>query len=365
MQRMFYLRQLSATAAALILALAPAMADGTGATAPPAAADEWITGVAHSTPIPPAGAGDVKIAAAVKFYDYPIADFHWRMKKKGSDDHVVTYEIEIDSAVVTDVAENNRITGFFYEPLDPVTVKRAGAVVLHHLGGEMTAEEMLGKTLAENGIASVFMYFPYYQKRWNGKGSAPGILTEDMSHSLPACRQAVLDIHRCGDWLAQRPDVDPARLGITGISLGAIIGSLAGGVDPSFAKLALVLAGGNMAEIVLRQLGEEKLAARLKEQGATLEQLREALIPIEPLTFAHRVNPNNVLMLNATDDEIIPKDCTKMLWKEFGKPKIKWYKGGHYSAGLYLTDIVKEVATHLGSPVLPRTPPGTTERGND
>jgi hypothetical protein len=49
-------------------------------------------------------------------------------------------------------------------------------------------------------------------------------------------------------------------------------------------------------------------------------------------------------MLNAKNDEVIPRACTESLWEAFGKPKIHWYEAGHYSAMLYITDALEKVA---------------------
>jgi hypothetical protein len=49
-------------------------------------------------------------------------------------------------------------------------------------------------------------------------------------------------------------------------------------------------------------------------------------------------------MLNATRDEVIPKDCTLALWKGFGEPEISWYSGGHYSVIVHLPRALERVA---------------------
>jgi hypothetical protein len=43
-------------------------------------------------------------------------------------------------------------------------------------------------------------------------------------------------------------------------------------------------------------------------------------------------------MLNATNDEVIPRPCTDRLWQSLGQPEIVWYQCGHYSAVLHILD---------------------------
>ena len=60
-------------------------------------------------------------------------------------------------------------------------------------------------------------------------------------------RQAVCDVRRAAVWLAARPDVDPERLGVSGISLGGIVSALAAAVDPAIREGAFLLAGGDLS----------------------------------------------------------------------------------------------------------------------
>ena len=59
-----------------------------------------------------------------------------------------------------------------------------------------------------------------------------------------------MDVRRAADFLRSRPEVDPSRVGVTGISLGAIVGSTTAGVDGRFAKAVLTIGGGDLARIL-------------------------------------------------------------------------------------------------------------------
>ena len=51
-------------------------------------------------------------------------------------------------------------------------------------------------------------------------------------------------------------------------------------------------------------------------------------------------------MLNARNDEIIPRQCTDSLWEAFGKPPIFWYDCGHYTAIFHITDALNQVTSY-------------------
>jgi len=54
------------------------------------------------------------------------------------------------------------------------------------------------------------------------------------------------------------------------------------------------------------------------------------------VTYAPAARGKRILMLNASDDEVIPRTCTEALWTALGQPPIKWYSGGHYSVVFHL-----------------------------
>src|SRR5947208_3079116 len=68
--------------------------------------------------------------------------------------------------------------------------------------------------------------------------------------SIGAMRQGICDVRRAAAWLAGRPEIDPARLGVTGISLGGIVASVAAAIDPTLNRAVFLLAGGDLARIL-------------------------------------------------------------------------------------------------------------------
>jgi len=86
---------------------------------------------------------------------------------------------------------------------------------------------------------------------------------------------------------------------------------------------------------------------RLLDGGWTAEKLATALAPIEPLAVAPRIDPANVLLINALGDQVVPKECTEKLCEAMGGPRLRWIKSDHYTIALALLDILKESAEHL------------------
>ena len=150
--------------------------------------------------------------------------------------------------------------------------------------------------------------------------------------------QADKDIRRTVDLLGSRPEINPQRIGITGISLGGIIAATVAGAEPRIYRAGLILAGGDLWKMIhfARETGSlSKMIRRLPaEQQADLEAKIRA---VDPLTLApalrERAQQGRVLMINAAEDEVIPRACTERLAAALGiADKVIWLQGlGHYT----------------------------------
>ena len=65
-----------------------------------------------------------------------------------------------------------------------------------------------------------------------------------------ALPQGIHDARRTFDVLSSRSEVDPEKLGVTGISLGGIISATTAASDPRVQPAVLLLAGGDLPSII-------------------------------------------------------------------------------------------------------------------
>ena len=293
-------------------------------------------------------AADPALQALLKPYEFSDRDFAWTLRETRKGEKVTQYWLSFPSAVKTEVPENNTVWCRFWQPQDGAR-RRPAAVLLHWLGGNFDALEIVGLRMAESGIATLMLYMPGYGPRRPKEGPREKLGTKDMDAMIATLRQAVLDVRRAGDWLAARPDVEASRVGLVGISLGAVVGSLTAGVDDRFGRSVFLIGGGDLAAIVMNGSKETAAAkARLEKDGLTTDQLRGMWKHIDPITFASRVRPEEVLLVNAEADEVIPKECTLRLRAAMGGPEVRWFKGGHYALLFQLGKALKDITSHLG-----------------
>ncbi len=247
------------------------------------------------------------------------------------------------SPMRTPFPENDTIPGELYLPKN-ADGRVPAAIVLDILDGRAIVPRMMARSLAARGVAAFYFPMPYYNAR-RPKDKAPWQLIDDNpDNALSPLRQTVMDIRRAKAILASRAEIDPQRIGITGISLGGIVTALAAGVDGDFYRVAPIMAGGDLATIVFHARETHRLREALQQKGLGREEFAKLIAPVEPLNFASRIAPATCLMINAAQDEVIPKTTTMELCHRVGDPVILWMPTGHYSSALFLPNAQQKVA---------------------
>lgn len=247
------------------------------------------------------------------------------------------WEVTFPSPVKSTSEINNTVHCEYYRPKGLADGKKApGVVVLHILGGDFQLSRLFCNNLAQRGVAALFLKMPYYGPR-RDPASPRRMISPKAEETVEGMTQAILDIRRGAAWLGSREEVNPEELGIFGISLGGITGALAATAEPRLKNVCLLLAGGDLGKVVI----ESKEIEKYRKEFGTVpdkEVFLKTLQDIDPVTYAGNVKGRRILMMNAKDDELIPKACTESLWKAFGEPPIHWYSGGHYSVAWHLVD---------------------------
>ena len=277
--------------------------------------------------------------------------FAWEAKRLARvSSNFDVFDVTFPSPVKTPVEANNTVHCEYYQPLTPG--RHPGVIVLHILGGDFELSRLFCNVLAQHGVAALFVKMPYYGPRRDPRSTAR-MVSPDPKATIEGMTQAVLDIRRGAAWLAARPEIDADQLGIFGISLGGITGGLAATAEPRFKNVCLLLAGGDVARVAWDSPEARGAKEKWLAGGGTREQFVELLKQVDPVTYAANVRGKRILLLNATDDEVIPRVCTESLWKAFGEPEIHYYRGGHYSVMRHIFSALTRVSLFFSQPAKP------------
>jgi len=205
-------------------------------------------------------------------------------------------------------------------------------ILLHGLGG--SKEQMAGLAFfaASAGYASLVVDL-------YGHGERQIIAVQHHTESQSAVlaltvRQTAVDVRRGLDYLATRREIDSGRVGLVGISLGAIIGTVSTGVDGRIKAVALISGGGDWG-LILRTLSARNapVGGRTMNglKGLNWAKVSADLAAEDPLTFAPYIAPRPLLLLHGRKDDIIVPQAASELYAAAKEPReIRWYAAyGH------------------------------------
>jgi dienelactone hydrolase len=151
---------------------------------------------------------------------------------------------------------------------------------------------------------------------------------------VPAIRDAIFDtppaVMLALDHLLARPDVDTTRVEIVGASFGAPFATIAAALDPRVTRLWLAHGGGQPYRLINRGLESEISWRPVRALVAGAANMFASGPRLAPEKWIGRVSPRPVVMLNAEEDERIPRESVDALWGAARDPKqIVWLPGLH------------------------------------
>lgn len=339
---------------ALLLIAPLASAQRTPAPPPPATrpASPVQTCTAVDLPLDLAGAtGD--LARRLGPFNLPVTHFQYTLQliDDGADDNVRVWRLTFPSPFVSPFPQNNTVPCEYYQPRH-FEGKMRSAIVLDIMAGNAVVPRGLARGLASQGIAALYVPMAYYNSRRPTDRGHVRWMEDQPGRLIDPPRQTVMDIRRAKAILTSRAEIDPGQISIMGVSLGGIVASMAAGIDGHFARVVPILAGGDLAAMTFHAPETRRASQRLLDKGIDRQKLEALMAPVEPLNFASRIDPRRCLMINASKDEVIPRQCTMALWQAIGKPQILWLPSGHYSAAWFMPTIKQTAIDFLkGKPV--------------
>lgn len=205
-------------------------------------------------------------------------------------------------------------------------------LVLPILGGKNVIAKIFARYFAENGYAAVIVH---RQREYRE--------VAELDRINPTLEQMVIDHMQAVDWIETRKELDASRIGVFGISMGAIKAAMLAPLDPRVSVAVLGLPGGDIPYILSYSTERGIKRARsnyMDETGFTRqERLYEYLqttVACDPLHYAPYLDPDNVLMFLAWFDTSVPYSRGKALWRAAGRPEVVYLVSGHLSAYVYL-----------------------------
>ena len=246
------------------------------------------------------------------------------------------------SAVETPSAENNIARARLFPAAPPKRSsnnkdKRRAVVVLPQWNADAESHVALCRLLARVGITALRLTLPYHEERRPAElERADFLVCANIGRTLQSMRQAVLDARAAVAWLDAR---GYERIGIVGTSIGSCTAFLAFVHDERIRAGVFNHVSGYFADVAWRGISTRHVRAGV-EGSLTLEELREAWLPISPMTFTSRLkaqSPRPMRFIAARHDLTFPADLSRDVIESVratGAPlDVSWLPCGHYTSG--------------------------------
>ena len=246
------------------------------------------------------------------------------------------------SAVRTPSHENNTARARLFEAAPPKRPardarERRAVVVLPQWNADAESHAALCRLLARVGITALRLTLPYHEERRSADlERADFLVSPNVGRTLQSMRQAVVDTRAAAAWLSAN---GYERVGIVGTSIGSCTAFLAFVHDPTIRAGVFNHVSGYFADVVWRGISTRHVRAGM-EGSVTLEELREAWLPVSPMSFAARLrgqSPRPMRFIAARHDLTFPADLSREVIegvRATGAPlDVVWLPCGHYTSG--------------------------------
>jgi hypothetical protein len=247
------------------------------------------------------------------------------------------------SAVHTPTPENNTARARFFPEQPPKRARttrretRRAVVVLPQWNADEASHVALCRLLARMGIAALRLTLPYHEARRPPElERADFMVSSNVGRTIQSLRQAVIDTRAAVAWLdAQGYE----RIGAMGTSIGSCTAFLAFVHDERIDAGVFNHVSGYVGDVVWRGISTQHVRAGV-EGALTLEELREAWLPISPMSYAGRLahlRRRPMRFIAARHDLTFPADLSREVIAAVRATRVpvsvSWLPCGHYTSG--------------------------------
>jgi hypothetical protein len=240
--------------------------------------------------------------------------------------------------------ENDLVNARWYpapEHKDPKRPKQA-IIVMPQWNADAFSHNALCTIFNKMGISALRLSKPYHDIRRPAElERADYAVSANIGRTLSACRQAVVDIRCCVDWLE---DQGYEHFGVLGTSLGSCYAFLATAHDPRLRVNAFNHASTAFGDVAWAGQSTRHIKQGLEEAGLTQDRLRALWSAISPISYYSRIASERaggplkrVLAIYALYDLTFPLQYSLEVIKAFREiglnhePRV--LPCGHYTTG--------------------------------
>lgn len=245
--------------------------------------------------------------------------------------------LRFTSAVRTPYAENDQVNARWY----PVEAKegrpKQAIIVTPQWNADAISHNALCTMFNRFGISALRLSKPFHDIRRPAElERSDYAVSANVGRTIAACRQAVVDVRSCLDWLEGQ---GYTQLGVMGTSLGSCYAFITAAHDARIRVCAFNYASSWFGDVLWTGQSTRHVRAAFEAAGLTQSDVRRLFLGISPMSYMDRfaAHPKRVLVVHATYDlTFLPEFALDVLknFKRLGVDYVsKVLPCGHYTTG--------------------------------
>ena len=224
---------------------------------------------------------------------------------------------------------------------DPARPRQA-IVVLPQWNADAFSHNALCAVFNRTGVSALRLSKPYHDiRRPTELERSDYAVSANIGRTLSACRQAVIDIRCCIDWLEEQ---GYEHFGVLGTSLGSCYAFLASAHDKRIRVNAFNHASTSFGDVVWAGQSTRHIRQGLEDAGLTQERLRALWSSISPISYYDKFASRSaggpdkkVLLVYAEYDLTFPREYSLQVVDAFRRHGVNFEPRvlpcGHYTTG--------------------------------
>jgi hypothetical protein len=261
--------------------------------------------------------------------------------------------LRFTSPVLTRYPENDTVNARWY-PAHPETQNgkpQQAMIVMPQWNADAFSHNALCTLFNRFGVSCLRLSKPYHDIRRPAElERSDYAVSANVGRTTEACRQAVVDIRSCIDWLESQ---GYEQFGVLGTSLGSCYAFIAAAFDPRLQVCAFNHASTWFGDVVWAGQSTRHIRAAFEQSGLNQAQVRQIFSIVSPMSYMDRfaqtsspetsspqnsiTHPRRTLVIHATYDLTFPLEYSLDVLKNFDALKIDYVSKvlpcGHYTTG--------------------------------
>ena len=214
----------------------------------------------------------------------------WKRRAEVGEQRRVPY-LRFTSAVSTPYPENDTVNARWYESAgereEGIGEKgkrgRQAMIVMPQWNADAFSHNALCEMFNRLGISCLRLSKPYHDVRRPAElERSDYAVSANVGRTIAACRQAVVDIRSCVDWLEGQ---GYTQIGVLGTSLGSAYAFIAAAMDARLRVCAFNHASTQFGDVVWTGQSTRHVKAAFEHAGLSQDEVRAMFAGVSPMSF--------------------------------------------------------------------------------